>query len=70
MVQLPPRLLPGMLTLALYNLLIPFGIFVSYCEKNTSHRDIQSGPAWINRSPLVLSALGKMMDLLGLSLPS
>lgn len=65
-----PRLLADTLTLALYNLLIPVDIFVPCCEKSTSHRDVQSGPAWISRSPLVWSALGKMMDLLGLSLPS
>ena len=65
-----PRLLSDTLALAIHNLLIPAGIFVPFCEKSTSYRDVQSDPAWISRSPLVWSALGKMMDLLGLSLPS
>lgn len=65
-----PRLLVDTLTLALYNLLILVGIFVPFCGKSTSYRDVQSGPAWISRSLLVWSALGTMMDLLGLNLPS
>lgn len=65
-----PRLLVDTLTLALYNLLILVGIFVPFCGKSISHRDVQSGPAWISRSLLVWSALGTMMDLLGLNLPS
>lgn len=65
-----PRLLVDTLTLALYNLLILVGIFVPFCGKSILYGDVQSGPAWISRSLLVWSALGTMMDLLGLNLPS